>query len=305
GPGGRPVLVDLAGAVLPGSGTRGFAPPGRERGPAADVFALARLGLMALLGPGTSPGPGDGAVPGAAHGALVAALGAGCASAPAARPSPAELASRCFDAAPAVPVQLPDAAVLARAALSRMTEGQPLDGTLPDPRVLRRRAFLGRAAGAVASVGLVLALIVALPRAGGTVVSGAPASGSALTSMPRAGSGPETESTEPATLPGADAPSDAPREELVPDADSTVATQAVAAAVSLTELRAAVLSSRDPARLAELTVPGSAAHTADEALMDSLADRVDGLEVLVEVDEARWLASREGSELVLVSASHR
>src|SRR5690606_5771568 len=45
GPGGHPVLVDVGGIATPGAGTRGFAPPGRDRGPASDVFALARLGL--------------------------------------------------------------------------------------------------------------------------------------------------------------------------------------------------------------------------------------------------------------------
>ncbi len=166
-PGGRPVLVDLAGIVLPSAGTRGFAAPEGGGTPGADVHALARLGL-AGLGLAGSGVPDDGGHDGdrspadSATGALRAALEAACGPAHG-RPGLDDLAAACFDAATAEPVEIPDAAVLTRLALTRLTEAPLVDRTLPDPRVQRRRRITALVAGAAGAVALLAGLALALP----------------------------------------------------------------------------------------------------------------------------------------------
>lgn len=237
-PGGRPVLVDLAGIVLPGGGTKGFAPPRGRGEPGGDVVALARLGLATLGSGADGEEPEDRSL----RSVLEAAADA-C-------PEVTALASACFDVARPVPVEIPDAAVLTRVALTRFTEVASVERTLPDPRVRRRRRVAGVVAGAVAAIVLGIAVTLVLP------------------------------------------------------ARHEVADVALVA-IELTQRRAEVLTSRDPARLSEVMVEGSPAFSADEALMASLASSGEGPEVSATVLDSRWLGAREGRELVALTSTHR
>jgi len=288
-PGGRPVLVDLAAIVLPGAGTRGFAPRDRAGTPAADVYALARLGLTALGSAGSGGVDQGGADDGGRSGdrslasdvettaarALRVALDAACGAVADGRPSPEELASACFEAASPVPVEVPEAAVLTRLALTRLTDAPLVDRTMPDPRVQRRRRITGLVAGAVGAAALAVGLVLVLPP------------------------GPEGDGAGPVAAPGAS------RAESGAPATAVPGGHVVAAAVALTERRAEVLASGDRARLGEVTVAGSPAFVADEALLTRLAGHEGELEVSAAVLDARWLGARDGRDLVVVTAEHR
>ena len=153
-PGGRPVLIDLAGIVLGGGGTRGFASPRGHGTPSGDVHALARLGLAALRGSGMP----DGEAPG--HREVRAVLESALLD----RADPAALAAACFDAAVPEPVDLPDTAVLTRVALTRLTDARDVERTLPDPRAARWRRATALTAAAVCAVVLVAGGALVLPK---------------------------------------------------------------------------------------------------------------------------------------------
>lgn len=233
-PGGRPVLVDLAGVLVPPGGTTGF-----SRGAGDDVAALARLGLDLLEG----------------EGPLREVL-LGASRHP---PTAGDLAAACYRAAAPVPVEVPDPAVLTRVALGRLARGAGAARTLPAPRRLRRRLL---AAAAVLLVGLGALLATRLP----AVLA------------------PGAVSTDPT-------PSGPVRE-------------AEDAAVALTLLRAEVLASGDPQRLAEVDLPGSRALEADLAVLESLGERPERNGALrAEVASVRWVGTHEGRELVEVTSA--
>ncbi|MBC7551130.1 MAG: hypothetical protein H7269_09580, partial [Cellulomonas sp.] len=186
-PDGRPVLVDLLGALTAqagsgdgvgevargpggrgsgrrgsgGRGTPGFAAPEAERGdrpePPGDVYAVARTVLAALAGGGAP--------------ALRDVLELACSPDPAVRPSAIELPALCFAAAPPEPLSLPDAAVLARTTLALLaTEPSPRSAMTVRPSRSRhresrrrRRALVGAvaAAGALAACGALASTLIA------------------------------------------------------------------------------------------------------------------------------------------------
>ena len=254
GPGGRPVLVDLASVALTQTGTPGFAAP---RG-ADDVYSLGRLGLAAL-------GAVDDDL---ATAGVRAALEAACSTGS----DPLELARACFDATAPMPIEIPDAAVLTRAALTRFTEHHPVLRTVRDPRVARRR----RALAAAGSVAAAATLVVSLGSLGGT--------------DPGLGTGPEEGAL--VTSPTMDSGT----------GEVSEVSALVAAAVELTHRRAELLSEGAPERLEDVAVRGSEPFEADRALLASLEERGEELEVRAEDVEARWVGSRDGHELVLVTS---
>lgn len=269
-PDGRPVLVDLLGAITAAAGTRdgrgtpGFAAPDVERGnrpgPDADVHALARVALAGLDPHG---GPG-----------LRGLLEGACAADPTERPSAVELARRCYREVAPEPLGLPDAAVLARTTLARLaTEPGPRSVLTARPAGSRHRAARrGRgvaarmlAIGTLAVVAVVVAALVARGPAADPDVAGAE-------SVPLAAV-PSTVAIGPAT---AARPSTAQARRGAVDP--------VAAAVALTERRAVLLASDDPAVLAEVEIVGGRAHLADLELLAGLRAaglRIDGLSAAV------------------------
>ncbi|WNB84481.1 protein kinase domain-containing protein [Cellulomonas sp. ATA003] len=144
-PDGRPVLIDLLGGARPDAGARGtpgFVAPELLRGRAdadvrqatgpeglpadapADVFALASVGLAAL----------DLSATGARLGQE---LTAACAPDPLRRPSAAELAAVVYPCAQPEPIALPDAGVLARAALAQLAAEPRTVSAGADPATAR------------------------------------------------------------------------------------------------------------------------------------------------------------------------
>jgi hypothetical protein len=252
---GRPVLVDLWGAVVPlaGFGTTGFASPACLGGdcaqPCDDVYALARLALWALE-PDTSADVGRGA-------SLRETLARACDPDPARRPGAAELAAQCYRAAQPEPVRFPDPAVLARALIAGQGAPAPAattrralrsgDRAVPTRRSVRSRVAL---VAAVAILGLA-AGILAHHRAGPAGPVSAPAGGSAA---------------QPGAAPAA-------------------RSDPILAAAALTSLRAEVIAGGDPARLSEVETVGSPAHAMDDAIMADLAEakvRIGGLTCTVD-----------------------
>lgn len=260
--GGRPVLIDLEGAVRPGRGTPGYAEQ-RARGAApADVFALASLGLAVL-----------GEEPKGAAAALRDLLESVCRTGPGARPSAAATAAACFAVTEPEPLDVPPDEVLARIALTRLGGRDPVVHTVRDPAVRRRRLRSAAVVGVAATVatGLVLGLGTSQP---------APADRGTVAGPP------EREVSVDALGPG-------PKDVVA------------AAAVTLTERRAELLSEGAAERLGEVTVAGSPAFDADAALLESLAARGEPVQVRAEVVEARRLPPDGDRELVLVTARHR
>lgn len=247
-PDGRPVLVDLLCGDGPDeAGTPGLAAPERPAGatPAADVYALGRLGATLLAGPGGTGGPG--------LGPLLSVLATACTIDPARRPTARALASDVYAACPPTAVDVPDAAVLARLALRRLAA--------PDaPATIRRSAAGRRIAGGRDGDGDVgqggthrarhRARRRLAPRALG------PLAGVAIVAAASAGVLLDRDAEASVGRPGP-APA-AGLEELVLE-------QPVAAAVRLTRERVQALADADPAGLADLTVVGSPAWLADRA----------------------------------------
>ena len=261
---GRPVLVDLLGAVTgdagtgPGGGTPGFASPEVERGagpgPAADVHALARV-VLAALAVGGAPG-------------LRAVLADACSADAAARPAAAELAVRCYAAAPPQPLAVPDAAVLARTTLARLAiASSPRSVLTVRPSGSRHRSGRGRLRTAVR-------ILVAVGAVAGcaALVAGVVAGGIAWGPVDGDGSGGATRSAAGADGAGAADPSPAR------------STDPLTSAVALTERRLVVLAGGDPDDLAEIDLVGSGAHTADLEVLARLraaGQRIDGLAAVV------------------------
>lgn len=142
GPGGTPVLVDLASVVLPPAGTPGFAAPDQ----ADDVFSVGRLGLAALGEQPEEP--------------LHEVLGRACAPDPVTRPGLVELVRECFDVVDAEPIALPDTAILARTALARLAEPTRHEHTVRDPHAARRRRRALGAGAFAAAVAIALGIAV-------------------------------------------------------------------------------------------------------------------------------------------------
>ena len=301
-PDGRPVLVDLLGALTAqagsgdgvgavargpggrgsggrgsgGRGTPGFAAPEAERGdrpePPGDVYAVARTVLAALAGGGAP--------------ALRDVLELACSPDPAVRPSAIELPALCFAAAPPEPLSLPDAAVLARTTLALLaTEPSPRSAMTVRPSRSRhresrrrRRALVGAVAavGALAACGALASTLIARgpleerATAGTTVgTTAGPTTASPTTPTGESPAGPTADSLAVGTAPASGL------------AALRGSTDPVAAAVALTERRAVLLAAGDPDALAEIEVVGASAHTADLALLADLAEagvRIQGLE---------------------------
>ncbi|RYV50285.1 protein kinase domain-containing protein [Pengzhenrongella frigida] len=279
-PDGRPVLVDLLGALTGQAGTRdgrgtpAFAAPEVERGhrpgPGADVHALARVALAGLA-PGGHPG-------------LRSLIERACAADPGRRPSAADLADRCYAAVAPEPLALPDAAVLARTTLARLAgERGPRSAVTIRPAGSRHRAAR-RGPGAVQALvaaGAVLtcaAVVVALIARGPAV-----GSADARTAAPTPSGG-----VDPS---GAAGPADGRRVSSGP-ADP------VAAAKALTERRAVLLAADDPDALAEVEVVGSDAQRADLAMLAGVraaGQRIRGLSA--EVASVRLVDAGVGEPL--------
>ncbi len=243
---GRPVLVDLLGAVDSAEGgTSGFVPAGREHGPspAADVASLG-LVAIALLG-GTDAAVVQGAAADAwssaaagseAERSAVLGVASRATSTVECRPDARELAAELRRACAPAPLQPADPAVLARLGLRRLSgvhdgalrASVTVRGTPPARGEGRHRATTPRArrAGARGWVARGAALGLAAAVIALTLVLG-----------------PET---------------------------------AAHAAVRLTRERAQALVAGDAAALAAVTVPGSVAARADHA---ALAERASVPEV--------------------------
>ncbi|HEY8720625.1 protein kinase domain-containing protein [Pengzhenrongella sp.] len=341
-PDGRPVLVDLLGAVTADAGSRaprgtpGFAAPevesGARPGPAGDVHALARVALAALE-------TGSGL-------ALRAALEGACTRVANDRPSAAELAARCYAAATPEPLDLPDAAVLARTTLARLaTESSPRSAVTRQPPGSRHRADRRRWRTAVLTLAVAAGVAVCGALAAG-VLGPDPADGgrtgpSPAADAPAAHRSPGTDAPSVAAIPratskgvpsveagptlgdgvtsGAGATSSAgpssdadqssdpdpsPGADPAPGARSANRSDPVAAAVALTEQRATALTTGDPAALDDVELAGAAAHTADVQLLAGL--RAAGLRIdglKAEVVNARLVETARTTARVEVTSS--
>ena len=262
----RPVLVP---------GTPGFADPARVAGsapaPAGDVHGLAAVGWFALSG--QVPPPGDQRPPLLAlaphvPAALVDALEQGLAPDPAQRPSPAELARACWEAAEAEPVRL-----------------VPTDPTAPSEEVITSRvraaAAAARAEPAPPRRRRVLPVLAGVLALAGLVSGGALAIRAAVEPEPAR----EVVAAEeaPAPAPGA-APAAAPVPAGSPAADALRGDDPAAAVAVLASLRARAYAEADPGVLAAVDVAGSPAAAGDAAHLQPLAvagTRLEGLELQV------------------------
>lgn len=282
---GRPVLIDLWSAVVPGHdlGTPGFASPRVLRGepsrPCDDVQSLARTCLWAWSdGAGADDGPADGDAEGAAalRALLEESAGAGVpggAGGEDACPADAvELARRCFGAVVAQPLVVPEPAALARAeivgagrtarAVTVTRRARPAAGRRASRRRPTGRRVSGRRARARWRGRGVAAAVVLVLLGGAAVVSMTVRDGA-------------SRDTDP-----------------------------VAAAVALTEKRTAVIASGESERLAEVEVEDSPAFAADRAVMEGLHDeqvRIEGL--TSEVTHAELLTAPSDSAATVAVTS--
>lgn len=343
GAGGMPLLLGWGAArpVLAGRADvrrrdlrRGGPALGR---PGDDVRALARLGLLALGGPGAAEG-GD-----ALAALLTAAAGAGPAGAQDAgaestgAPSAQGLARACWELVAPVPLGSGVAALrgaggdgeplgsAATAITQRVRRSAARAGAAtapaPVPAVSGRRAsavlhrLLGHPTGAVSPrprrterprrtwwvAGLAATAVVA----GAVAVAVLPLPGSAAAPSPVPPPA-TTPAPSPATTPSGS--SEGPTAAATPAADVRLTGNDAAAAVpALSDLRAAAISAADPALLAAVDVAGSPAASADAALIGSLAgSRVAGLGVRIVSAEAQ---ERDGASswvrVVSVVSAHR
>jgi hypothetical protein len=293
---GRPVLVDLLGALTPSAGTPGFAAPEVCRGeacePPGDVHALASV-VLAQLGPApTGRGAGTDLAASSDDQRVRDLLTAATDPDPRLRLAARELADACFRAHAPEPIMLPDSSVLARTELAGLaTRG----GRTPTARRTSRhrgrrtwRAPLGRVAAAVGAVVLCGALAFAVSQR--AAQSGGHDAGEdtgttdvALTRAP----GAPALSAIGLLHGGRDSRALAVRP-TAPTAPTEAAGSAsadpVVEARRLTELRADVISTGDAGALASVEVLGSPAHTADAVILADLAARglhIEGLSVTV------------------------
>ena len=274
---GRPVLVDLLGALTPSAGTPGFAAPevrrGESCGPSGDVYALASV-VLAQLGPaqaGTGPGA-DGAASSddqRVRDLLTAATDPD----PRLRLAARELADACFRAHEPEPIMLPDSAVLARTELAGLaSRGRRTTTARRSSRHRGRRAWrahLGRVAAAVGAVVVCGVLAFAVSQRG-------------------------------AAEAGAHTPDADPRTSGV----SSASVDPVVEARRLTELRAAVISAGDAGALGSVEVLGSRAHTADAAILADLAARGLHIDALsVEVTGVELVSAADAQVKVAVTSA--
>lgn len=292
---GRPVLVDLLGALTPSAGTPGFAAPevrrGEACGPPGDVYALANV-VLAQLGPVRAGiGPGADVAVSNDDQRVRDLLTAAADPDPRLRLAARELADACFRAHEPEPIVLPDSSVLARAELAGIAGrgGQTTTVRRSSRHRGRRawRAHLGRAAAAVGVVVVCGVLTFAVVQRGPGRSDGP-------------GAEPRTPGGSPTRLVGAADPSaigllhggralgvlaahpTAPV--AATEGTGSASADPVAAARHLTELRAAVISAGDAAALTSVELLDSRAHAADAAILADLAARglrIDGLSVEV------------------------
>lgn len=254
-PDGRPVLVDLVhGAGDAERGTPGFAAPERRAGatPGGDVHALGRLGLH-LMGartdrPGRSaPRSGAGRLEllggaEAGRGAVLDCLARAADPDPARRPSAAELASSLEAACEPALLTLPGEEELARAALRCAAEAEVTERPVRVTGRHRRRRSRRPLLLGLATVAVLAVCATVVVRTAQTAPGGEPtAAGRVVTPVLAAAGGVVT-------------PGDPSR-----------------AAADLTRRRATALVAGDLQALAAVTLPGSPAARADEALAARLA----------------------------------
>ncbi len=272
-PDGRPVLVDLQGAVVDSGGTAGFAAPELENGveptAASDVHALAQT-ILAQLPPDRPPG-----TPSAELTELRAVLAEASTPEQEARPGARAFGDACFRVDEAEPIGLPDPSVLARTELARLAARPGARSTTRPGAVVRGRGASRHRAprrwrGPAARLAVVVAA-VGLAGSGALALSGLGREADALAQPPAVAQPPATAS------PVLTAPAPDP----------------VAAAVALTTARVEAITSGDSARLDAVEEPGSPAHVADTRLLAELAEqgvRVEGLQV--QVHDARRVVGR-------------
>ncbi|MGV8978842.1 MAG: protein kinase domain-containing protein [Cellulomonas sp.] len=307
---GRPILVDLLGALTPTAGTVGFAAPEVRRGepcePPGDVYALASV-VLAQLDPDPA---GSGADPAASSDdqRVRELLAAATDPDPRLRLGAGELADACFRAHGPEPITLPDSSVLARTELAGLASR---GGRTTIPRRSSRhrgrrawRARLGRVTAAAGAVMVCAVVAFAVSQhsdvEGGGRSPGADArSTSAALSRPAgAADGSAIGLLVGGHVAGAlAAPPIAPTTSTTPvdsaATDSAVAGSApadgasadpVAEARRLTELRARLIVAGDAVALTSVEVLGSPAYAADASTLAALAARglrIEGLSVEV------------------------
>ncbi|HEX5332705.1 MAG TPA: protein kinase [Cellulomonas sp.] len=294
---GRPVLVDLLGALTPSAGTPGFAAPEVRRGeacePPGDVYALASV-VLAQLGPAPT-GRGAGADLTASSDAqrVRDLLTAATDPDPRLRLAARELADACFRAHAPEPILLPDSSVLARTELAGLASR---GGRTPTVRRTSRhrgrrtwRAHLSRAAAAVGAVVVCGVLVFAVGQRGAAEAGGhdpGEDTGTTYVALTRVPGAPDLSAI--GLLHGGRASSALAARSTAPVAPTEAAGRAsadpVVEARRLTELRADVISAGDAGALASVEVLGSPAHTADAAILADLAARglrIEGLSVAV------------------------
>ena len=318
---GRPVLVDLLGALTPTAGTPAFAAPEVRRGqacePPGDVYALASV-VLAQLGPAPA-GTGAGADLAASSDdqRVRDLLTAATDPDPRLRLAARELADACFRAHAPEPIMLPDSSVLARTELAGLASR---GGRTTTPRCSSRhrgnrawRAHLGRVAAAVGAVVVCGVLAFALSQRGAAEAGGrSPGPDTHSTGVALSRVAGAVDGSAIGLLRGGRAPGALAARPPAPTTPTAVAGSArtdsasadpVVEARRLTELRARLISAGDAVALTSVEVLGSPASTADAAILADLATRglrIEGLSV--EVDRAE-LVSAAGSAVTVAVTS--
>jgi hypothetical protein len=323
---GRPLLGDLGLATIIGEpapdtvhGTPGYADPARldgaAPGPASDVHGLAAVGWLALTGRAPQPAgerpPLVTVVPGVPT-ALADVLEAALAVDPAGRPDARELAIRCFDAAPAVPVRLVPTDPAAAAAevvthrLRAAAAATPPARVPPRPRRRGRRGGRGTssrpwASGVLAGAATLVVLAGAAALTPWLLGDGAPTARATTSAGGPGGAGGSGERAEPA----------APDAGEVPTAiDAALRGDDPRAAVpALAWLRARAFSTGDPAPLERADAAGGAALADDAARLEALESAGVVLEGLGFDVRSVQVVSRTAADAVVettvVTMSHR
>ena len=294
---GRPVLVDLLGALTPSAGTPGFAAPEMRRGeacgPPGDVYALASVVLAQLAPAQAATGPGADGAASSDDQRVRDLLTAATDPDPRLRLAARELADACFRAHEPEPIMLPDSSVLARTELAGLaSRGRQTTTARRSSRHRGRRAgrtHLRRVASAVGAVVVCGALAFAVGQRGAAEAGGhtsdadTPASGVSLLRLGGAADPSAIGLLHQGRAPGVHAaPPTAPA--VGAEGAGSASADPVVAARRLTELRAEVIAAGDAGALASVEVIGSRAYTADAAILADLAARglrIDGLSVEV------------------------
>ena len=285
---GRPLLADLGVSRLaveaPAEvyGTPGFTAPEVEAGqqptPASDVYAVGALAWACVTGEPPPPlglrRPLAELAPGLPPAWVEVVLE--CLSPlPAERPGAAEVALRLFDAAPCEPLRLVagDDEVslithrLRSAPRDEPPAAEPAGGLPWRPRLSRRLQWPPTVlAGRLAAVALLLLTVGLAGTAWAASRDGDPAPAARATAR-----------SDPAA----------------PDRSPAQLMQALA------DLRAAVLTSGDPAMLEQLDVPASPAWQADARLLREMSDRGERYEVLRFTVRSARLATAQGERATL------